>query len=114
MVSKELVDSLKSSGFPFKLYRLATSAEIKSIRWTKCGNAIMIDPVTIKDECFKQEILNMTSIGQVRFRLKYYNFEEMNEKSEPRVLFSKCLHLTVAKFSSFTNLDSNHNTNRIY
>ncbi|GIX81683.1 hypothetical protein CEXT_75941 [Caerostris extrusa] len=89
MVSKELVASLECFGFPFKLYRLATSAEIKSIRWTKCGNAFMIDPDTIKNECFKQEILNMTSIGEVYSRLKYYNFEEMNEKSEPRMRLFK-------------------------
>ncbi|GIX93399.1 hypothetical protein CEXT_302151 [Caerostris extrusa] len=89
MVSKELVASLECFGFPFKLYRLATSAEIKSIRWTKCGNAVMIDPDTIKNECFKQEILNMTSIGEVYSRLKYYNFEEMNEKSEPRMRIFK-------------------------
>ncbi|GFT78347.1 hypothetical protein NPIL_429451 [Nephila pilipes] len=75
MISKELLKKLHGVAFPRKLFILASSAEVSSIRWADGGNMIEIDKDGLEHECFSPLIFNVKSHSSVLRQLEYYNFK---------------------------------------
>ncbi|GFU09278.1 HSF_DOMAIN domain-containing protein [Nephila pilipes] len=82
MISKALAEKLHGQPFPRKLFILASSAEISSIRWARGGKTVEIDRYGIEIECFSQEVFNVKSNQHVLRQLTYYNFEKLDQKSK--------------------------------
>ncbi|GFT54599.1 HSF_DOMAIN domain-containing protein [Nephila pilipes] len=81
MISKALREKLYGEQFPRKLFLLASSAEISSIRWAPGGKAVIIDTDGLK-ECFSPGVFNVKKHEHVLRQLGYYNFEKLGQKSK--------------------------------
>ncbi|GFY70174.1 HSF_DOMAIN domain-containing protein [Trichonephila inaurata madagascariensis] len=80
MISKSLAQTLQGLPFPHKLFILASSPEVKSIRWAQGGHTVKIDSCRLKEECFKPQIFNVKSNQHVLRQMAYYNFEKIDQK----------------------------------
>ncbi|GFQ97456.1 HSF_DOMAIN domain-containing protein [Trichonephila clavata] len=80
MISKTLAQTLQGLPFPHKLFILASSPEVQSIRWAQDGHTVKIDSCRLKDECFKPQIFNVKSNQHVLRQMAYYNFEKIDQK----------------------------------
>ncbi|GFS99606.1 HSF_DOMAIN domain-containing protein [Nephila pilipes] len=82
MISKALREKLCGELFPRKLFILASSAEISSIRWDRGGKAVIIDTDGLKNECFSPGVFNVKKHEHVLRQLAYYNFEKLGQMSK--------------------------------
>ncbi|GFU25430.1 HSF_DOMAIN domain-containing protein [Nephila pilipes] len=77
-----LARELSDVTFPHKLFILASSSQISSIRWTLDGNTLQIDSSTLLQECAPFLIFNVKNNQHVIRRLSHYNFKKIKKKSK--------------------------------
>ncbi|KAG8182209.1 hypothetical protein JTE90_000063 [Oedothorax gibbosus] len=82
MLSEKLLDKLGGLVFPRKLWLLASSEEVESIRWARNGTTLEIDSVLLCVECFHPKIFNVKSNQHVLRQLSYYKFDKLDQKKK--------------------------------
>lgn len=81
MVSRSFARELEPLLFPIKLYKLASSEEVKSIQWSRKGTAIKLNAKTVK-ECFVTGVFHVNDHKHVFRQLSYYGFHRISKDGE--------------------------------